>query len=162
MFSMMPPWCSSITSIVTVSNGSINWPSSSLMITSGRETASSKPSRRIFSIRIERCSSPRPETRNLSGSSVCSTRKATLCTSSFSRRSKILREVTNLPSLPANGEVLTWKVIVTVGSSTDSAGRASTWVCAQMVSEIFSSPRPVMAIISPALACSTSWRSRPR
>ena len=54
-------------------------------------------------------------------------------------------EVTYLPSLPANGEVLTWKVMVTVGSSTDSGGSASTAVLEQMVSEIFSSPRPVIA-----------------
>ncbi|CSI85821.1 Uncharacterised protein [Vibrio cholerae] len=98
----------------------------------------------------------------MSGSSVCSTRSATLCTSSFSRRSRILREVTNLPSLPANGEVFTWKVMVTVGSSTLSGGSASRAFTSQIVSEIFSSPRPVTATMSPAVAWSVSERCRPR
>ena len=74
---------------------------------SGRDTASSYPSRRMFSIRIDRCSSPRPDTLNLSGSSVVSTRSATLCLSSRSNRSPIWRLVRNLPSLPANGDLLT-------------------------------------------------------
>ena len=73
----------------------------------------------------------------------------------------MLREVTYLPSLPAKGEVLTWKVMVRVGSSTVKAGIASTAPTAQIVSEIFSSPKPVIATMSPALAISTSVRSRP-
>ena len=64
-------------------------------------------------------------------------------------------EVMNLPSRPANGEVLTQKFMETVGSSTDKAGRASTAELSQMVSEIFSSPKPVTAIMSPASALST-------
>ena len=41
-----------------------------------------------------------------------------------SRRSRrICRLVTNLPSRPANGELLTWKVMVMVGSSTTSGGQ---------------------------------------
>ncbi len=31
----------------------------------------------------------------------------------------------DLPSLPAKGDLLTWKVMLTVGSSTDSGGNAS-------------------------------------
>ena len=37
---------------------------------------------------------------NLSGSSVCSTRRATLCSNSLSNRSFICRDVTNFPSCP--------------------------------------------------------------
>ena len=62
----------------------------------------------------------------------------------------MLRDVTYLPSLPANGEVFTWNVMVTVGSSTVSGGSASTVLMSQMVSEILSSPRPVIAMMSPA------------
>jgi hypothetical protein len=47
-----------------------------------------------------------------------------------------LRDVTNLPSLPANGEVLTLKVIDTVGSSTLMVGRALGASLLQMVSPI--------------------------
>ena len=68
----------------------------------------------------------------------------------------MLREVTNLPSLPANGDVFTENVIVTVGSSTLSGGNASTVFTSQIVSEIFNSPRPVIAMMSPAPADSAS------
>ena len=43
-----------------------------------------------------------------------------------------------------------------VGSSTDNAGKPSTAVGSQIVSEIFNSPKPVMAIISPAKPSSIS------
>ena len=42
-------------------------PSISLMMTSGFDTCSSKPSRRMFSIKIDKCSSPRPDTTQASG-----------------------------------------------------------------------------------------------
>src|SRR5256885_7570113 len=61
----------------------------------------------MFSMRMVRCSSPRPETRSMSGSSVSSTRSATLLCSSRYSRSRNCRLVTNLPSRPASGEVLT-------------------------------------------------------
>ena len=141
-------------STTSCSIGSICWPSISLMITSGRDTASSKPSRRMFSISTDRCSSPRPETRNLSGSEPSSTFSATLCSVSRSRRSRIWRLVRNLPPLwsllPANGELLTWKVMVIVGSSTVSAGSASGVSSAQMVSEMLRSAMPEIATMSPA------------
>ena len=41
------------------------------------------------------------------------------------RRSRIWRLVTNLPSLPASGEVFTWKFMTSVGSSTEIGGNAS-------------------------------------
>ncbi len=104
----------------------------------------------MFSIKIPRCNSPRPDTRKLSGLSVSATRSATLCTNSLSKRSRILRDVTNLPSLPQNGELFTENVIVTVGSSTLSGGNASTLLGQQIVSEILSSPKPVTVTMLPA------------
>ena len=47
--------------------------------------------------------------------------------SSVSRRARICRLVRNLPSLPANGDLFTWNVMLIVGSSTCSAGRPSAW-----------------------------------
>src|SRR5690554_6148391 len=101
----------------------------------------------MFSINTDRWSSPRPETLNLSAESPSSTRRATLCSSSRSRRSLILRLVTYLPSLPAKGESLTWKVMLTVGSSTSRGGNASTWLGSQMVSEIFKRSIPEIQTI---------------
>ena len=91
---------------------------------SGRDTCSSKPSRRIISIRIDSCSSPRPTTFICSGVSVGSTRIDTLPSSSLSSRSFSWREVTYCPSRPAIGEVLTPKIIDTVGSSIAIGGIA--------------------------------------
>ena len=78
----------------------------------------------MFSIRIVRCNSPRPETRKTSASSVSSTRSATLARSSRSRRSRIWRLVTYLPSWPASGDLFTMKFMVSVGSSTPTIGEA--------------------------------------
>ena len=50
------------TSTTRYSTGSIFWPFTSLMITFGLPTESSESSRRMFSRRIDRCNSPRPET----------------------------------------------------------------------------------------------------
>ena len=123
-------------------------------ITSGRDTWSSYPSRRIVSIRIDKCNSPRPETVHLSGESVGSTRRETSVCNSACKRSSTLREVTHLPSLPANGELLTKKVIWRVGSSMCRIGRASTASVGVMVSPTKISSIPETAIKSPALA---SW-----
>ena len=56
------PTLSSGTSICKSSNGSHTTPSISFRITSGLDTCNSKPSRRIFSIKIDKCNSPRPDT----------------------------------------------------------------------------------------------------
>jgi hypothetical protein len=58
---------------------------------------------------------------------VLDTRSATLLCSSFCSRSQIWRLVTNLPSRPASGLVLTQKFIVSVGSSTFSIGSGAGW-----------------------------------
>ena len=63
--------------------------------------------------------------------------------------------------MPANGELLTWKVMLMVGSSTVSAGNCSGASIEQMVSEMVRSWMPEMATMSPASALSCSIRSRP-
>ncbi len=73
----------------------------------------------------------------------------------------MLRLVTNLPSRPANGESLTWKVMLTVGWSTVSGGSASTFCGSHRVSEMNSSSMPLTQTMSPASASATSTRCRP-
>ncbi len=117
ILSMMAPWYSEGTSTTRYSIGSCLTPSTMRMMTSGLETAISKPSRRMFSIRMERCSSPRPETWKVSALAVLATLSETLVLSSRSRRSRMFLEVTSLPSRPAKGEELTMKFMERVGSS---------------------------------------------
>ena len=84
------------------STGSTVWPPICFVTMSGRDTCSSKPSRRIISIRIDSCSSPRPTTFICSGVSVGSTRMETFPSSSLSSRSFIWRDVTYCPSRPGH------------------------------------------------------------
>ena len=139
-------------STTSASYGSIVFPSTSLRMTCGRDSANSKPSRRMFSARIDRCSSPRPLTSKRSGRSVSRTRSATSLRSSRSSRSLMLRDVTYLPSVPANGESLTIQNIETVGSSMAIGSRRSGASAAVNVSPISTSAKPAMATISPAAA----------
>src|SRR5260363_251087 len=120
------------------------------MTARGRETASSSPSRRIFSIRIVRCSSPRPETSKTVSSSVSLTRNATLCFSSRINRSRNCRLVTNLPSRPASGEVFTQKFMVNVGSSIAIIGSACGFDRSHRVAPMPISSMPLTNTISPA------------
>ena len=76
-------------------------------------------------------------------------------------RSRIWREVTNLPSFPAKGESLTEKVISKVGAEIFTKGSASTVSGAQMVSPIVISPIPLMAMILPAEESATAFRANP-
>ena len=69
------------------STGSTISPLMVFVTMSGRDTCISKPSRRIISIRIDSCSSPRPTTFICSGESVGSSRIDTLPSSSRSSRS---------------------------------------------------------------------------
>ena len=114
--SITAPTLSSGTSTCTRSTGSQSTPSILRMITSGLDTCNSNPSRRKFSIRIDKCSSPRPLTTQES-LVLGSTRNETSVSNCCINLSSNLRAVTNLPSLPANGELLTKKVICNVGSS---------------------------------------------
>ena len=129
---------------------------------SGRDTCSSKPSRRIISIRIESCSSPRPSTFICSGVSVGSTRIETLPSSSRSSRSFSWRDVTYWPSRPAIGDVLTPKIIDTVGSSIAIGGhRRRGCSTSAIVSPIVMSSMPARQTMSPAAASVMSMRFRP-
>ena len=73
----------------------------------------------------------------------------------------MLREVTYLPSVPANGESLTIQNIETVGSSMAIGSRRSGASAAVKVSPISTSAKPATATISPAAASSISARFRP-
>ena len=158
---MTIPWKSSATSITSSSTGSTTWPPSSLVTISGRDTWSSKPSRRIISMRIESCSSPRPRTFICSGESVSSTRIDTLPSSSRSSRSRRLRDVTYCPSRPATGDVFTPKTIETVGSSTAIGGIATGCSASAIVSPIVMFSIPARQTMSPAAASSMSTRLSP-
>src|SRR5699024_8800762 len=94
--SMTAPVYSSGTSICTRSTGSHLTPSISLIITFGLDSCSSNPSRRIFSIKMERCSSPLPDTVQASGESVSSTRKLTSLSKRLHDRSCIFLWYVNL------------------------------------------------------------------
>ena len=158
IFSISAPWCACSISRLSCSKGSCTSPATFFVITSGRDTPSSYPSRRMVSMSTAKCNSPRPETMNLSGESPSATRRATLYWSSRSSRSRMLRLVINLPSRPAKGDVLTWKVIEIVGSSTLSAGNASAASGSQIVSEIDKPSIPDTLTMSPANASSCSTR----
>ena len=122
-----------------------------MIITTGFETCNSNPSLRIFSIKIDKCNSPRPETINDS-LSFGSTFNETSLSVSFNNLSSIFLAVIILPSLPTNGEVFTPNVICNVGSSIRSNGNASSFPTSQTVSPTLISGNPAIAIISPASA----------
>ena len=130
-------------------------------MTRGRDTWNSYPSRRIVSIRMERWSSPRPDTLQVSVLSVSSTRSATLRSSSLYSRSRSCREVTNLPSLPAKGELFTRKSTLMVGSSTLIPSRRSCMSGSVSVAPMSTFSNPASITISPAPACCASCRSSP-
>ena len=146
--------------MIKFSYGSEWTPSISLKITSGLETANSYPSLRIVSIKILKCNSPRPETLKQSVESVSSTLKLTFFSSSVYKRFLSWREVTNLPSVPANGLSFTEKFICKVGSSTLIKGNAFGVLGSQIVSPIWISEKPAIPTISPADADSISTRPK--
>ena len=160
-FSITFPTNSSGTFTTNLSIGSHLTPLISLMITFGRETKSSKPSLLIVSISTDKCNSPRPATSKLSGVAVSVTLKLTFLSSSLNNLSLICLEVTNSPSRPAKGPLLTLNVIVTVGSSISTKSIFSICSGSQTVSPILISLIPANSIISPAFASSTSLFSSP-
>src|SRR5437867_449796 len=85
-FWVTAPMYSSGMSITRCSIGSSVRPFASRVMIVGLPTSSSNPSRRIISMRIASWSSPRPETRKVSGESVSSTRTPTLTRFSFRSR----------------------------------------------------------------------------
>ncbi len=80
---------------------------------------------------------------------------------SFSRRSKILFEVTCLPSCPANGPLFTDIITESVGSSTCIGSSATGLDLSQIESPTSISLNPAIATISPASASAISYLSRP-
>ena len=148
-------------SMVMRSYGSWIAPFTSRRSTSGRETWSSKPSRRICSMSTASCSSPRPRTSNVSGDSVGRTSIETLPSTSRSSRALIWRLVTNLPSRPDSGDVFTPKVMLSVGSSRSRRGSGRGSAGSVIVSPMVTSGMPATATISPGPAYSMSTRSMP-
>jgi len=78
------------------------------------------------------------------------------------RRARSWRVVENLPSRPVNGDVLTPKVMRTVGSSISIRGSGSGVSGSASVSPMATPSRPVKRTMSPALALGTATRSSPR
>ncbi|MPN49052.1 hypothetical protein SDC9_196665 [bioreactor metagenome] len=113
-------------------------------------------------MRIDKCSSPRPLTLNISGRSVSSTLNETSVSVSRISRAASFLAVIGSPSLPAKGELFTRKLICKVGSSIFNRGKASTAPGSPIVSPTLILPRPATAAISPAATSSVSMRSRPR
>ncbi len=113
-------------------------------------------------MRMERLISPRPATLKLSVLfSTSVTRRDTSFRVSRMRRSRIWREVTNLPSRPAKGLSLTEKVISMVGAEIFTKGSGSAAPRAQMGSPMVTSPMPLMAMMLPAPASGTGTRCSP-
>ena len=120
------------------------------MITRGRDTDNSKPSRRIVSIKIPNCNSPRPETSKDSLLALCVTRRAMLVSASRNKRSPIMRDVNFFPDFPARGDVFTKNVIVSVGGSIGNAGIGSVTDGSHNVSATVARVNPATTTMSPA------------
>ena len=147
---MHPPTASSGTSKYTVSKGSCDRPSISCLITVGRLTRTSNPSRRISSTTTATCMAPRAFTLNSVDSPVSSNLIEIFVRASRIRRSRISREVTRSPSRPAMGPSLTEKVIETVGGSISTKGKVSASSELESVSPMSSSSNPAIPTIFPA------------
>ena len=123
---MTAPWCWSSTSAVTNSIGSWRSPSSSWKTTRGlrhRELVALAAHVLEQDRQVQLAAAGDLEDAVLVGVLAPSARRCDC--SSRSSRSRICRLVTNLPSRPASGELLTQKFIVSVGSSTCSIGSGS-------------------------------------
>ncbi|EKE28324.1 MAG: hypothetical protein ACD_3C00078G0001 [uncultured bacterium (gcode 4)] len=135
-FSITVPVFDSGTITITASIGSSFLFHSSLKITWGHPTCNSNHSLLIVSIRTDKCNSHLPETINtLPSEPSRSTLRPTFISNSFPNLSLIFLEVTNLPSLPANGESLTRNSILRVGSSIVIGGIDSVSATVETVSQ---------------------------
>ena len=137
-------------------------PSISLIITFGLETSNSKPSLLIFSIKIDKCNSPLPETIHDSELGILSIFNETSLCVSLNKRSSIFLAVKRVPSLPENGEEFVPNVICKVGSSIRSKGKGLYSLKLQIVSPTHKSGNPAIAHISPAEASSISSLFNPK
>ena len=115
----------------------------------------------MVSIRMDRCKTPRPNTKNLSAESVGSTRMAKFFSNSRSKRSLMWREVTYFPSFPKKGESLMVNNILMVGSSMAMVGRGSGCSGSVTESPISKSSKPTIAQRSPAWTSDTFFRPKP-
>mmetsp|Transcript_20288 Transcript_20288/g.46223 ORF Transcript_20288/g.46223 Transcript_20288/m.46223 type:complete len:281 (-) Transcript_20288:1033-1875(-) len=158
--SMTAPWYSEGTSTTDSSYGSCFFPvSGSLRYrTCGAPTMISKPSRRMFSMRIPSCRVPRPFTLKLSEVSPASMRTARFVKHSFSSRfsSSLAVSLVDSFNLPARGDLFTPNSITTVGSSTTMGGNGNGLSRSTTVSPMTTSDMPEKAQISPAKIWSTS------
>ena len=158
---MTVPRCASGTSTQICSNGSFRLPSISLYKTVGRDTSTSKPSRRIVSSSTAICMLPRASTRKRVLSLVSCTLMEMLDLVSRSSRARISREVTFLPSSPASGPSFTENSICTVAGSISTNGSGSASSALASVSPMSTSSNPASPAISPAVALITSVVCRP-
>ena len=160
------PENSSSTSIVTSSTGSSGLPppSAGRMTTRGRPTQSSKPSRRMVSIRMASCSSPRPATSNASVSAP----DWVTCERHIALR-LAHQPLADHPALHLVAFAAGQRAVIDAEPSWQgSAGRSgapaigSVTSGAAIVSATVAFVSPASATMSPASPSSIGWRSRPR
>mmetsp|Transcript_17582 Transcript_17582/g.59758 ORF Transcript_17582/g.59758 Transcript_17582/m.59758 type:complete len:201 (-) Transcript_17582:843-1445(-) len=151
-FSMMSPVYSVSTSTTTSSMGSSISPSSvSFMSTLGGETHSSKPSRRMASMRMPSCSSPRPWTSIDSPSPAGRMVTVTLFSVSFTSRLWICPAVSCVPPpLPERGPSLGPKDMEMTGGVSGGDASGEVTPRAQTVSET-----AAVSAVAPASASET-------
>ena len=115
----------------------------------------------MVSISTPSCNSPRPPISNASLPSLSLKVMATLVSASAKSLSRIIVEVTFLPSRPAKGLSLTMMVTDMVGGSIGVEATGASSPAAPIVSatEVFASP--AIQMMSPACAISTGTRSVP-
>mmetsp|Transcript_61498 Transcript_61498/g.194662 ORF Transcript_61498/g.194662 Transcript_61498/m.194662 type:complete len:308 (-) Transcript_61498:576-1499(-) len=155
-----PVYCSSSSSTISSTGSSFSPLGPSLITTSGGETESSKPARRMFSISTPSWTSPRPCTSYASLPMWC-TRRETLVSASALRYSPILDPVSWVPSLPPRAELLTENFMAIVGGSMGVEGRRSCRPTPPTVSVTLADSSPASVMTSPAVASSISMRSMP-
>ena len=156
--SMAFPAYSLGTSTVASSIGSSLRPSASfLMMTRGRPTWNSKPSRRMVSMSTERCSTPRPATSMPLLSSSSAMRMEMLLSASRRRRSFSWRAPTISPSRPTSGLLDASKTTAMVGSSISMGSRRTGVSRLVTMSPMSASSTPTTATMSPACTSSCSF-----
>mmetsp|Transcript_21274 Transcript_21274/g.42181 ORF Transcript_21274/g.42181 Transcript_21274/m.42181 type:complete len:415 (+) Transcript_21274:337-1581(+) len=169
MRSITAPEYSWSTSMVTSSTGSSSCPvtlSFTVRIRGGL-TQISYFSRRISSMRIPSCSSPRACTSNWSESvRLCFRMMVTLFSTSFCSRAlicELFKKVPPPPAFPLRGPSLAPKDMQMVGGVTGTVGRGSITEASAMVSDTptASAGTPASITTSPACAKDTSSRSVP-
>ena len=158
---MTTPRQSSGISTHSDSKGSRVCPFSVLVMTVGRETSISKPSRRICSTRMAICIEPRAFRLKTPAVSVSETLMEMLDFISRKRRSRSWREVTYFPSRPASGPSLMQNCISIVGGSISEKGRAWAFSSAAMVSPMSMSSKPERPTMLPATPAADSLVSMP-